>query len=474
MSIVTSLAAVPGADLKRAAGAIMAGAADITLLVDGAGIVRGVSMSDRLGGVDAAAVQDMPVSALVERRDRPGLDSLLAAAAGGKGGAAELRHLPPAPTAAPVRYTALCRDDGAILLVGRVITGARPPAGALRALVGDRDAGRRHAVEARYKALFETAAEAVLIVSLDAGLVEEANPRALAALGAAPDVSGRPLAALFDLRDTVRLDRHLALARDGGEFPPLSVLCAGSGRTLALQGRVFRAFDRTQLMLRLAEPGAVGTDQRSPAIALVARLMRDSSNALALTDRSGRVIWTNAAFDALGSGLGRGMHGRTLAELTEFSAPALDAILQGARDRGRISLADARLRLGASRSAPDSADAPAIRPAAALAEGRLTVIALPDDCAAGFGLVFRPFGQPAAEAVATVPDLQAGADADPGADATGGAGLKELLRDTTDTIERSCIEAALRLTGGNRAAAAKVLGLSRQSLYVKMRRFQLS
>jgi DNA-binding NtrC family response regulator len=34
-----------------------------------------------------------------------------------------------------------------------------------------------------------------------------------------------------------------------------------------------------------------------------------------------------------------------------------------------------------------------------------------------------------------------------------------------------CIEAALQLTHDNRASAAEMLGLSRQSLYVKLRRF---
>jgi hypothetical protein len=40
--------------------------------------------------------------------------------------------------------------------------------------------------------------------------------------------------------------------------------------------------------------------------------------------------------------------------------------------------------------------------------------------------------------------------------------------------EKICIEAELELTGDNRAAAAEMLGLSRQSLYVKLRRYGLS
>jgi DNA-binding NtrC family response regulator len=49
--------------------------------------------------------------------------------------------------------------------------------------------------------------------------------------------------------------------------------------------------------------------------------------------------------------------------------------------------------------------------------------------------------------------------------------LKDLVRDTTDIIERLCVEAALKLTGDNRASAAQMLGLSRQSLYAKLRRY---
>jgi transcriptional regulator PpsR len=55
----------------------------------------------------------------------------------------------------------------------------------------------------------------------------------------------------------------------------------------------------------------------------------------------------------------------------------------------------------------------------------------------------------------------------------GSVPLKELVRESADLIERLSIETALRLTGNNRAAAAEMLGLSRQSLYVKLRRHQI-
>ena len=55
----------------------------------------------------------------------------------------------------------------------------------------------------------------------------------------------------------------------------------------------------------------------------------------------------------------------------------------------------------------------------------------------------------------------------------GRVSLKELVRESTDVIEKMCIEAALELAQDNRASAAEMLGLSRQSLYVKLRRYGL-
>ena len=55
----------------------------------------------------------------------------------------------------------------------------------------------------------------------------------------------------------------------------------------------------------------------------------------------------------------------------------------------------------------------------------------------------------------------------------GRVSLKNLVRDTTDLVERHFIEAALETTDDNRTSAAEVLGVSRQSLYMKLKRYGL-
>jgi transcriptional regulator PpsR len=59
------------------------------------------------------------------------------------------------------------------------------------------------------------------------------------------------------------------------------------------------------------------------------------------------------------------------------------------------------------------------------------------------------------------------------ADRVGQVSLKQLVEDTVSLVELHFIDAALQLTGDNRSAAAELLGLSRQSLYTKLKRYGL-
>jgi transcriptional regulator PpsR len=51
--------------------------------------------------------------------------------------------------------------------------------------------------------------------------------------------------------------------------------------------------------------------------------------------------------------------------------------------------------------------------------------------------------------------------------------LPNLVKDAVGVVERHYLDAALKLTVGNRTAAAALLGLSRQSLYAKLSRYGL-
>ena len=52
--------------------------------------------------------------------------------------------------------------------------------------------------------------------------------------------------------------------------------------------------------------------------------------------------------------------------------------------------------------------------------------------------------------------------------------LRKLVKSTVEVVEQHYVRAALQLADGNRTTAAEILGLSRQSLYAKLDRYNLN
>jgi DNA-binding NtrC family response regulator len=56
-------------------------------------------------------------------------------------------------------------------------------------------------------------------------------------------------------------------------------------------------------------------------------------------------------------------------------------------------------------------------------------------------------------------------------DRQGQVNLPQLVKESSEMLERRYIEAALKLSNGNRTASAELLGISRQSLHLKLNRY---
>ena len=59
-------------------------------------------------------------------------------------------------------------------------------------------------------------------------------------------------------------------------------------------------------------------------------------------------------------------------------------------------------------------------------------------------------------------------------EAVGKTPLRKLVKSTVEVVENHYVRAALQLANGNRTSAAEILGLSRQSLYAKLDRYNLN
>ncbi len=211
-----------------------------------------------------------------------------------------------------------------------------------------------------------------------------------------------------------------------------------------------------------AAEATAGLDAPGPAFREVAAeapfaaLAERIPDALVVTDAAGRVRTANPAFlDLIGLAGPERARGRALSDWLDARGQGLPMVLAVLKSHGSVRSLPTVLRDEGGRETR-------VDLSAALA---------PDGEGDLLGFIMRPSRarRPAeADAASDLKTAVRGMT-----DRIGSVSLPELVRDTTTLVERHFIQAALELTGGNRTTAADLLGLSRQSLYVKLRRCRM-
>lgn len=378
----------------------------------------------------------------------------------------------------PLLYSAVRLGGGSAHHQGHIVAFARD----LRAMVAlqrrlidtqqamERDYWRSREAETRYRHLLETSAEAVLIVDGTTQKVLEANPaaRALCASSRAKLV-GATLPSLFDSAHGERLQDLLAAARSVGKKDAVRARLLDGSAEVAVSASVFRQEDAVLVLVRLtpvsqgalqaARPSAGRRTSPEPGQSwesTLAAFVQNSPDGLVFSDESGRVLSANRAFltlaelstedQARGEALDRWL-GRTGVEL--------GVLISNLRQRGTVGRFVTALRgeYGTEIEVEISA--------AQLSPGTDTVLAF---AIRDIERRIKPETDNGKAMTRSVHEL---------AELVGRTPLKDIVSETTDLIEQLCIETALQMSNDNRASAALLLGLSRQSLYVKLRRFGL-
>jgi len=224
------------------------------------------------------------------------------------------------------------------------------------------------------------------------------------------------------------------------------------------------------VLVRLApvhgEPAAGRTGPRGRAAqaaegpvneALLRAFMQSSPDGLVFCDPSGKVIAANRAFLALAQlSAEEQARGQALDRWVGRTGIELGVLITNLRQRGVVGLFITSMRgeYGGNTEVEISA-------AVLNADGQtMMAFALRD-----IERRLKPEANPATLAMPrSVSELT---------ELVGRTPLKDIVSETTDLIEQLCIETALQMTNDNRASAALLLGLSRQSLYVKLRRYGL-
>lgn len=447
----------------KSAAALLAVAGDITLVMDGAGVIREVAL---VGGGDSqfdAATQwvGRPWNETVTNESRSKIDSLVKEAVHhGISKRRQVNHVLGDISDIPIAYTTLkLGRDGSLVAVGRDM---RHVSALQQRLVEaqqamERDYWRLRHVETRYRLLFQLASDGILVLDATNLKVLDANSAAGQIFGEPADrLIGRAFPFGTDAATGRLLEDLLSSARSAGRSGDVALTLLG-GRSYHASASCFRQESSTLLLLRFSPadlPVSGPGGARAPSRLL--DLLERSPDAFVVTDLEGDILTANRAFlDITGLASEEQVRGTPLA--TYIGRPGADfGVFTGMLRRNGV----VRLMATTARGTHGNQS-----------EVEVSAVWVPEGEEPCIGFTIRDIGRRLASGPQGARDLTRAVEEL--TSLVGRVSLRDLVRDTVDLVERHFIEAALELTHDNRTSAAEVLGVSRQSLYVKLRRHRL-
>jgi transcriptional regulator PpsR len=322
----------------------------------------------------------------------------------------------------------------------------------------ERDYWRLRHVETRYRLLFQLASDGILVLDAATLKVLDANAAAGQLFGEPTDrLIGRVFPLGMDATAARALEDLLGAARSAGRAGDMAITLHG-GRAVHASASCFRQEQATLLLVRFSPaelPAASSSGANSPSRLL--DLLERSPDAFVVTDLEGVILTANRAFlDITELASEEQVRGTPLA--TYIGRPGADfpVFTSMLRKNGVVRLMATSARgLHGNQS-----------------EVEVSAVWVPEGEEPCIGFTIRDIGRRLASRPQGARDLTRAVEEL--TSLVGRVSLRDLVRDTVDLVERHFIEAALELTNDNRTSAAEVLGVSRQSLYVKLRRHRLA
>ena len=443
------------------AARLLAASSDVAIVIDREGTIRDVAVSNSdllLDGFSDVIERRWVDTVAVESR-RKVEEMLREASAGRDWRWREVNQLS-ARGSIPLKYVALnAGPEGHVIALGRDL---RSVASLQQRLLQaqqtmERDYVRLRQAEARYRVLFQIASEAVLIVDQDTKKVVEANPAAGNLLGVVhTSLHGQSFGKLFHAEARDAAVALLADGHSGAQSEPVRVRLADGRNDYVASASLFRQDGIAHVLVRLSSVLTSAPAADSETKQRLLQVLNRIPDAFVVTDDALNIVDCNIAFleltqiatleTARGLPLGRFV-GRPGVDLTVLSANLREH--GWVRNFGTI--------VNSVYSVEEQVELSAVTVRVGLEVFNGFVIRASK----------RDFAQPTEER------HELPRTAEQLTQLVGRVSLREIVGETTDVIERMCIEAALNLTGNNRASAAEILGLSRQSLYSKLNRFGL-
>lgn len=359
----------------------------------------------------------------------------------------------------PVRYS-LHRigPDGALLMLGRDL---RPVAEMQQQLVKaqvalEQDYEIQRENDTRFRVLMDATTDAMVFISAKSGIIKDANVAAQTLLNMPrTDLIGRGFSTCFAPRDFGDLLADLTTHAIADADDPMRATLRVDAEAVTLSPVLFRAAGERMMLCRIALESTAAVRDDDLGVNLRG-LYHGSPDAIVFAGEDGRILSANDGFLSLVDvAHDISLRGNALTDFLQRGSVDIKVMIENATRNGKMRAY--ATKIAGDYGSPRSVDISVTR----LAAGQIPVFAFAMRETGAADKTRDTGGSPAEAAMLSVKEL------------VGQATLKEIVAETTNVVEKMCIETAVTLTMNNRVAAAEMLGLSRQSLYVKLRKFGL-
>jgi transcriptional regulator PpsR len=321
----------------------------------------------------------------------------------------------------------------------------------------DRDYGRLRQVDTRYRLLFHISSEGVVVVDDSNRRILEANPAAATMLGDSTSaLQELTLRDLFEAESFVAVEGLMAGVAAGARPADVQARLRGHGQLeVTVSAFLFRQAGAALILIRFwpSKSAPQPVDRRNSRTLAVLDALPDS---FVVTGEDRRILSANIAFCELVQQANENqVIGEPLDRWLGRPGVDLEIMLANLREHGTVKNFATIVR---SEFGPSE-------------EALVTAVSALDGKVACIGFAIRTVSSRLSPApvTSTMPR-----SVDQLRELVGRVPLKDLVREASDLVERLCIEAALEVSGNNRASAAQLLGLSRQALYTKLRRYGIA
>ena len=449
------------------ASSLITASADVVLVIDESGVICDAAFgSEELLGHGYQQWLGKTWSQTVTMESRPKVEAMLRDLGTGRGAKwRHLNHTGQDGSELPISFSVVELKSHSVDSAGKARAVAfgrdlRPQVALQQRLMSaqvsiEKDYWRLRHVETRYRLLFQVTQDALVILDGTSERLEEANPSAYTLLGDEVRKPGWTLADSLDAASFDAVRQVFSGLRSSGRANPLEVRLSDGLTLMHLSVSIFRQEESSHLLLCFSQrdsadlPGAENANRQ-----VLSEVMDKTPDAFVVTDVSGNVLTANRAFLQLAQVSNEGLVvGESLERWLGRAGVDMSVLISNLRQRDVM-------RLFATRIKGDYGT---------VTDVEISAVAVTSAGKKYLGFTIREIGLRLSGDSKVVKELPRSTGEM--TELVGRVPLKDIVRETTDLIEQLCIEAALVLTGDNRASAAEMLGLSRQSLYVKLRRF---